>query len=115
MPMKIVGSMNEVDANSLERWLARQDELRVCAQCVAALAPAAGGVPCRSPARIARAFGDACGSSTIAKTDSGFPPSANAISSDFSFRSTLTFNVSPGFLLRSQYSGRRGTFSREIG
>src|SRR6266404_2723915 len=110
-PIKSVRSMSEVDANSLERWPARQAEPRDCAQCVAALAAAANGFPCSNPSRIARALGDACGSSEIAKTDSDFPPSANAISSGFSFRSTLNFSVSPGFLLRSQYSGRRGTVS----
>src|SRR6266481_7425116 len=111
-PMKSVRSMNEVDANFLERSLARQDELRDCAQCVAVLAAtAASGFPCSHPSRIARAFGDACGSSATAKMDCDFPPSANAISSGFSFRSRLNFNGSPGFLLRSQYSDRRGTLS----
>src|SRR5260370_257491 len=60
---------------------------------------------------LARAFGDACGSSTIVKIDSDFPPSANATSTGFSFRKTRNFNESPGFLLRSQRSARRGTFS----
>src|SRR6266851_3325005 len=83
-PMKSVRSMNEVDANSLEHWLARQGELGDSPQCVAALAAAAASVfPRSKPSRIARAFGDACGSSAIAKMDSDFPPSANVISTGF--------------------------------
>src|SRR5258708_34861754 len=86
-PMKSVRSMNEVDANSLERWLARQGELGDSPQCVAALAAAAASVfPCSKPSRMACAFGDACGASAIAKMDADLPPRAKGISTRFSFR-----------------------------
>src|SRR5260370_39945604 len=91
-PMKSVRSMNEVDANSIERWLTRQDELGDCAQCVVApTAAAAGGFPSSKPSRIARAFGDAWGSSAIAKMDLDFPPSADVNSTRFLFCSTGNF------------------------
>src|SRR5438552_16804937 len=79
-PMKIVRSMDRVQANSLEHSLSRQGELGIFAQRVAAgAATAAMGLPCSNPSRTARALADACGSSAIAKILAAFPPSSNFI------------------------------------
>ena len=67
--------------------------------------------PCRIPSRIARAFAEDCGSSLRTKTEAELPPRANDSSDCCSPRRICKFNSSPGFLLRSQNSARRGTFS----
>src|SRR5947207_3477779 len=102
-PMKIVRSMDRVQANSLEHSLSRQGELGIFDQRAAAdAATAAMGLPCSNPSRIALAFAVACGSSAIAKIVADFPPSINLISTDCSLRRIRKRNSSPGFRLRSQ-------------
>src|SRR5438552_14015012 len=89
-PMKIVRSMDRVQANSLEHSLSRQGELGIFAQRVAAgAATAAVGLPCGNPSRTARALPAAYGSSANAKTDGPFPPRAKFIFTRLSFRRIL--------------------------